>query len=244
MPPDVQMPPGYAPDPRGTHPDYDVPGYGSTRLRHPKRPLHLLPQRLTELTGPLFGLERVAEGDSDLTHFAGGEALGQRIIVHGRVLDGDGRAISGTLLEVWQANAAGRYRHAGDDWAAPLDPHFDGLGRAVTGADGHYRFTTIRPGAYPWKNNPNAWRPAHIHFSLFGQSFAQRLVTQMYFPEDSLFPQDPIFNAVRDERARARLIAKYDHEATEEAWALGYRFDIVLRGREPTPFEAPGDDDD
>ena len=226
----------YRADPPGTHPPYDYPDYGSTKLRHPRRALHVLPQRLTELTGPLFGAERVREGDDDLTN--DGAAIGQRIVVHGRLLDGDGHAAPGSLIEVWQANAAGRYAHAADRWPAPLDPNFAGAGRAVTDADGRYRFTTIRPGAYPWRNHDNAWRPAHIHFSVFGQAFAQRLITQMYFPDDPLFFQDPIFNSVPDPRARARLISAYDHDATTDHWALGFRFDIVLRGREQTPFES------
>jgi len=226
----------YRADPPGTHPPYDYPDYGSTKLRHPRRALHVLPQRLTELTGPLFGTERVREGDDDLTN--DGAAIGQRIVVHGRLLDGDGHAAPGSLIEVWQANAAGRYAHAADRWPAPLDPNFAGAGRVVTDADGRYRFTTIRPGAYPWRNHDNAWRPAHIHFSVFGQAFAQRLITQMYFPDDPLFFQDPIFNSVPDPRARARLISAYDDDATTDHWALGFRFDIVLRGREQTPFES------
>jgi len=226
----------YRADAPGTHPPYDYPDYGSTKLRHPRRALHVLPQRLTELTGPLFGAERVREGDDDLTN--DGAAIGQRIVVHGRLLDGDGHAAAGSLIEVWQATAAGRYAHAADRWPAPLDPNFAGAGRAVTDADGRYRFTTIRPGAYPWRNHDNAWRPAHIHFSVFGQAFAQRLITQMYFPDDPLFFQDPIFNSVPDPRARARLISAYDHDATTDHWALGFRFDIVLRGREQTPFES------
>jgi len=226
----------YRADPPGTHPPYDYPDYGSTKLRHPRRALHVLPQRLTELTGPLFGTERVREGDDDLTN--DGAAIGQRIVVHGRLLDGDGHAAPGSLIELWQANAAGRYAHAADRWPAPLDPNFAGAGRVVTDADGRYRFTTIRPGAYPWRNHDNAWRPAHIHFSVFGQAFAQRLITQMYFPDDPLFFQDPIFNSVPDPRARARLISTYDDDATTDHWALGFRFDIVLRGREQTPFES------
>ena len=226
----------YRADPPSTHPPYDYPDYGSTKLRHPTRALHVLPQRLTELTGPLFGAERVREGDDDLTN--DGAAIGQRIVVHGRLLDGDGHAAPSSLIEIWQANAAGRYAHAADRWPAPLDPNFAGAGRVVTDADGRYRFTTIRPGAYPWRNHDNAWRPAHIHFSVFGQAFAQRLITQMYFPDDPLFFQDPIFNSVPDPRARARLISAYDHDATTDHWALGFRFDIVLRGREQTPFES------
>jgi protocatechuate 3,4-dioxygenase, beta subunit len=233
----------YAADPPGTHPDYDSPAYKSSTLRHPTKTLHLLPQRLTELTGPLFGEDRVQPGDDDLTRWDGGEAFGQRIIVHGRVLDSSGRPVPNTLIELWQANSGGRYRHLGDQWPSPLDPHFNGLGRCVTDSDGNYRFTTIRPGAYPWGNHFNAWRPAHIHFSLFGRAFTQRLVTQMYFPDDPLFPLDPIFNSVPDPTARARMISSYDHDATVEQWALGYRWDIVLRGTAQTPFESDPDDD-
>ncbi len=225
-----------------SHPDNDSPAYRSTALRHPTNKLHLLPQRMTELTGPLFGHDRVQPGDDDLTRWHGGEALGQRIIVHGRVLDSDGRPVPDTLLEVWQANTGGRYRHVNDQWPAPLDPHFSGLGRCATDGDGRYTFTTIKPGAYPWKNHANAWRPAHIHFSLFGAAFPQRLVTQMYFPDDPLFFQDPIFNSAPED-ARPRMISSYDHDATQDHWALGFRFDIVLRGRSQTPFESEPDDD-
>jgi protocatechuate 3,4-dioxygenase, beta subunit len=235
--------PKYLIEPAGTHPAYDSPEYRSTALRHPKRELQLLPHRLTEITGPLFGEDRVQPGDSDLTQWHDGEAVGQRIIVHGRVLDSDGRPVRNSLVEVWQANAGGRYRHVSDQWPAPLDPHFDGLGRCATEDDGHYRFTTIKPGAYPWRNHENAWRPAHIHFSLFGQAFTQRLVTQMYFPDDPLFFQDPIFNSVPDPKARQRMISSYDHEVTTDTWALGFRFDIVLRGHEQTPFESEPDDE-
>jgi len=243
MQPGLRLPPGYGPEPEGTHPPLSFSGYRSTALRYPTKPLHLLPQRLTEVTGPLFGAERVSPGDDDLTSYNGGEAVGQRIIVHGRLLDSDGRAVPDALLEVWQANAGGRYRHVVDQWPSPLDPHFAGLGRVVTGSDGSYRFTSIKPGAYPWKNHANAWRPAHIHFSVFGRAFAQRLVTQMYFPDDTLFFQDPIFNSVPDEKARQRMVSTYDHEATTDHWALGFRFDIVLRGRKQTPFEGEPDDE-
>ncbi len=235
--------PHYRSDEPGTHPPHDWPAYRSSMLRHPQQPLRVIAQRLTEVTGPLFGDERVGPGEADLTSANGGEAAGQRIIVHGRVLDSDGRPVPNTLVEVWQANAAGRYRHVNDQWQAPLDPFFTGLGRVCTDADGRYRFTTIKPGAYPWKNHLNAWRPAHIHFSLFGRAFAQRLVTQMYFPDDPLFFQDPIFNSVPDDRGRAAMISSYDHDATTDHWALGYRWDIVLRGRDQTPFESEPDDD-
>ena len=186
----------------------------------------------------MFGHERVGPLDHDLTRQHDGEPIGQRIIVSGRVLDSSGRPIPDTLVEVWQANASGRYRHVNDNWPGPLDPNFSGGGRVITDAEGTYRFVTIRPGAYPWKNHHNAWRPAHIHFSLFGRSFSQRLVTQMYFPGDPLFFQDPIFNSIPDEGARQRLVSRYDHDLTEPEWALGFRFDVVLRGPDATPFEA------
>jgi protocatechuate 3,4-dioxygenase beta subunit len=213
---------------------YDWPAYRSTLLRAPKRPLVPLPARLGELTGPVLGEARVGALDNDLTRQHGGEPLGERIIVHGRVLGTDGRPIPDTLVEVWQANAAGRYAHHGDRHPAPLDPNFSGAGRFHTGSDGTYRFVTIKPGAYPWRNHDNAWRPAHIHFSVFGRAFTQRLVTQMYFPGDPLFGQDPIFNAVRDPAARGLMVSSFDLAATEPEWALAYRFDIVLRA---TPFE-------
>jgi protocatechuate 3,4-dioxygenase beta subunit len=231
--------PTYRRDHRAADPPALAPGYVSTRLRAPARPLVTVPQTLTEVTGPLLGEGRVGELDHDLTRQHAAEPAGQRIVVTGRVVDGDGRPVPGTLIEVWQANAAGRYRHQGDNWPAPLDPNFTGLGRTLTGPDGGYRFVTIRPGAYPWGNHPNAWRPAHIHFSVFGRAFTQRLVTQMYFPGDPLFFQDPIFLAVPDEQARQRLVSRFDLATTVPEWALGYRFDLVLRGREATPFE-PG----
>ncbi|WP_426566164.1 protocatechuate 3,4-dioxygenase subunit beta [Angustibacter sp. McL0619] len=219
------------------------PDYASTVLRAPSQPLQYLPHMLTELTGPLLGQGRLGPLDHDLTRQHDGEPQGQRIVVHGQVLDQDRRPVPHTLIEVWQANAGGRYRHVTDNWPSPVDPNFTGTGRTLTDADGRYRFVTIRPGAYPWRNHDNAWRPAHIHFSLFGRSFTQRLVTQMYFPRDPLFFQDPIFNAVPDPAARQRMICRYDHGATEPEWALGFRFDIVLRGREQTPFEDDDDDE-
>ena len=214
-------------------------GYRSTALRAPLRTPVDLPHRLTEITGPVLGEDRVRPEDADLTLRNGGEAVGQRILVFGRVLDSDGRAVPNALVEVWQANASGRYRHVVDNWPAPLDPHFDGLGRVVTDSLGRYEFMTIKPGAYPWGNHHNAWRPAHIHFSLFGRAFTQRLVTQMYFPDDPLFFQDPIYNSVRDERAARRMISAFDYDATEDHWALAFRWDIVLRGEEATPTEEP-----
>jgi len=231
-------PPGYRRAGPDVHPPLDTPAYGSTVLRAPKQPLLLLPHGLTEVTGPLLGEGRVGELDADLTRQHAGEPLGERIIVHGRVLDGDGRPVPNTLVEVWQANSAGRYPHAVDQHPAPLDPNFTGVGRCLTDADGHYRFVTIKPGAYPWRNHHNAWRPAHIHFSLFGRAFVQRLVTQMYFPGDPLFAHDPIFNSV-PEVARHRLVSTFDLAETVPEWALGYRFDIVLRGHEATPLEQP-----
>ena len=234
----------YRPDPDGTHPPYLHPPYLSTVLRAPGRPLQQLPQTPTEVTGPLLGEGRVGDLDHDLTRQHSGEPLGERIVVTGRVLDGDGRPVPHSLIEVWQANAGGRYAHDGDRHPAPLDPNFTGVGRTLTDADGGYRFVTIKPGAYPWNNHDNAWRPAHLHFSLFGRSFTQRLITQMYFPGDPLFGQDPIFNSVPDPRARERLVSRFDLETTVPEWALGYRFDIVLRGRDATPLEADADADD
>ena len=232
---------GYRRDDPGARPPYLFPDYQSTRLRAPRRPLVLLPHTLTEVTGPLLGEGRVGELDHDLTRQHPGEPQGQRIVVTGRVLDGDGRPVPDTLVEVWQANAAGRYLHLGDQHPAPLDPNFSGVGRCLTGADGGYRFVTVKPGAYPWKNHPNAWRPAHIHFSLFGRAFTQRLVTQMYFPGDPLFAQDPMFNSIPDPAARLRMVAGFDLDVTVPEWALGYRFDIVLRGRDATPLDEEDD---
>ncbi|WNV84357.1 protocatechuate 3,4-dioxygenase subunit beta [Umezawaea sp. Da 62-37] len=232
----------YRPDPE-SHPPVSYPAYRSNVARAPKHPLVLLPQRLGEITGPLLGEERVGRNDNDLTVQHGEEPQGQRIIVGGRVLDGDGRAIPNTLVEVWQANAGGRYRHDLDRHPAPLDPNFSGVGRTMTDADGNYRFITIAPGAYPWKNHHNAWRPAHIHFSVFGRAFTQRLITQMYFPGDPLFDQDPIFTSARP-AAREAMVAKFDLDSTVPEWAVGYLWDIVLRGSDPTPFEDEEDHDD
>ena len=229
--------PGYE-RPSGVHPPLDFPAYRSTALRAPRRPLVQLTHRLTEITRPLLGAERVTPADADLTAQHEGEPQGQRIIVTGRVLDSAGRPVPDTLVEIWQPNAAGRYRHRVDNHPAPLDPNFTGVGRCLTGSDGRYRFVTIKPGSYPWQNHPNAWRPSHIHFSLFGRAFTQRLVTQMFFPGDPLFFQDPIFNSVPEE-ARDRLISRFDLGFTVPEWALGYSWDIVLRGRGATAFENP-----
>jgi protocatechuate 3,4-dioxygenase beta subunit len=222
-----------------TDPLYDSPAYRSTALRAPKKPLLILPHTLSELTGPAFGDDAVRELDSDLTRQHEGEPLGERIIVSGRVLDRRGKPVRNTLIEIWQANAAGRYVHKVDQHPAPLDPNFTGAGRCLTDADGHYRFVTVKPGAYPWRNHLNAWRPAHIHLSIFGRAFTERLVTQMYFPGDPLFPADPIFNSVRDPKARERMISTFDWETTTPEWALGYRFDVVLDGPDATPMEEP-----
>jgi protocatechuate 3,4-dioxygenase beta subunit len=221
----------------GTQPEYLHPAYVSSVKRAPTKPLILLPHTKTETSGPVFGHSLVTAADSDLTAQRSGEPLGERIIVSGRVLDEDGRGVPESLVEIWQANAAGRYLHKMDHHGAPLDPNFSGCGRVMTDTEGRYRFVSIKPGAYPWGNHHNAWRPQHIHFSLFGAGLLTRLVTQMYFPGDPLLEFDPIYNSTADERARRRLVAKFDWETTEPSHALGYRFDIVLRGREQTPME-------
>jgi protocatechuate 3,4-dioxygenase beta subunit len=225
---------------REVFPPYLYEAYQSTRRRAPTLPLIEVPLTLSELTGPGPAISAITPEDADLTRNAGpgGEAIGQRIIVTGRVLDEYGHPVPQTLLEIWQANAAGRYLHKRDQWPGPLDPNFLGMGRCLTNDEGYYRFLTIRPGAYPWLNHPNAWRPAHIHFSLLGPALCSRLVTQMYFPDDPLHALDPILNSVPTEQARKRLIAAYDHRVTEPEWALGYRWNIVLAGAEATPFEA------
>jgi protocatechuate 3,4-dioxygenase, beta subunit len=215
-------------------PALDWPAYKSTALRHPKQPLIYLPQEVADLTGPQLGDLRPGAVENELTR---AEPVGERITVSGRLLDAGGRPISDSLVEIWQANAAGRYAHRWDTWPAPLDPNFTGAGRTVTDADGRYEFMTIKPGPYPWGNHPNAWRPAHIHFSLLGHSFEQRLVTQMYFPADPLFRFDPIFNSVRDEAARRRMVSSFSMDRSQENWALAYEFDIVLGGRDATPIE-------
>ena len=224
--------------PQGSHPPLDFASYRSTALRHPKRPLVYLPHTVTEVTGPQLGPERVVgEHDHDLTRQHAGSPIGERITVSGRILDTEGRPLRGTLVEIWQANAAGRYRHVWDRWPAELDPNFTGAGRCLTDDDGGYEFVTVKPGPYPWGNHHNAWRPAHIHFSLLGRAFTQRLVTQMYFPADPLFEFDPIFNSVRDPAARTRLISRFSIENSIPDWSLAYEFDIYLRGPAETPFE-------
>jgi protocatechuate 3,4-dioxygenase beta subunit len=228
---------GYRRPEPGTQPKYLYPAYRSTTRRAPTKPLILLPHTLSEITGPVYGHEDIGETDTDLTRQHAGEPLGERIIVTGRVLDEDARPVPNTLVEIWQANASGRYRHGNDNHPAPLDPNFTGAGRAISDENGVYRFVTIKPGAYPWRNHDNAWRPAHIHFSIFGNAFATRLVTQMYFPGDPLLPIDPVSQSIPDAKARERLVASFDLETTQPEWALGFRFDIVLRGRESTPFE-------
>ena len=219
----------------------DYPGYRSTKWRAPTRPLVSLPEEFHSLDGPVFGEDAIGASDGDLTRQHEGEPLGERIVVGGRLLDEDGRPVRHALVEVWQANAAGRYRHEVDRHPAPLDPNFSGAGRVLTGDDGSYRFVTIKPGAYPWGNHENAWRPAHIHFSVFGRTLTERLVTQMYFPGDPLMALDPIFHAVRDPRSRALLVSSFDLERTEPEWSLAYRFDIVIgRGPRSTPMENAG----
>ena len=220
------------------HAPRPYPAYRSTVKRSPQKPLVIMRHTMSELTGPVYGQETVRDNDHDLTIQHDGEPLGERIIVHGYVKDEDGRGVANTLVEVWQANACGRYIHVVDQHPAPLDPNFTGAGRAKTDDKGYFRFITIKPGAYPWGNHHNAWRPAHIHFSVFGHSFVSRLVTQMYFPNDPLFAFDPIYNSIPDEAVRQRMVSSFDLDNTKPDWALCYRFDIVLRGRDATPMES------
>ncbi|HYZ16135.1 MAG TPA: protocatechuate 3,4-dioxygenase subunit beta [Candidatus Acidoferrum sp.] len=233
----ITSPKPYAPERPGTQPPYDYAGYSSTVKRHPKRALIAVPHTLSEITGPTFEDGWAGPSVTDISRVDGKEAMGQRIILAGRVLDEDGRPVRGTLVEVWQANAAGRYHHDADQHDAPLDPHFTGNGQVITDDEGRYRFLTIRPGAYPWRNTYNAWRPAHVHFSVFGPGFATRLITQMYFPGDPLIETDPIIHSIPDVEARNRLISTYDPNLSEAEYALGYTWDIVLRGRLETPME-------
>jgi protocatechuate 3,4-dioxygenase, beta subunit len=218
-------------------PRLGFPAYRSSVLRHPTKELRHADPEGVELVAPVFGHRDVDPLEADLTIQRDGEPIGERIRITGRVLDGDGRPVRRQLVEIWQANAAGRYVHKRDQHPAPIDPHFTGVGRAITGDDGSYSFLTIKPGPYPWRNHRNAWRPAHVHFSLFGAEFAQRLVTQMYFPGDPLFPLDPIYQSITNQAARDRLVAAYDHGVSEHEWLLGYRWDIVLTGSHATPME-------
>ncbi len=218
-------------------PPYLAEAYKSTILRSPREPLLPMPNAIRSLRAPVYGYGEVTLQDGDLSRQHVSEPQGERIIVAGRLMDEDGKPIPNALIEIWQANAAGRYAHKGDQHSAPLDPNFTGTGRALTDANGNYRFVTIKPGAYPWRNHANAWRPAHIHFSLFGLGYLSRLVTQMYFPGDPLLSLDPIFNSVPNEKGRQSMVSKFDLELTEPERALGYRFDIVLRGDGATPME-------
>jgi protocatechuate 3,4-dioxygenase beta subunit len=232
----------YGPKAYADHPPFSYPDYRSTVKRAPERDLVEIVQSLSEVTGPGPGWSDMASEDADLTTNAGsgGEAIGERSIVTGRVLDGRGEPVAGALLELWQANASGRYVHWRETaFPAPLDPNFLGVGQCRTDGDGVYRFTTVKPGPYPWGNHPNAWRPAHIHVSILGPALATRLITQMYFPGDPLLELDPIFNSV-PEHSRHRLVSAYAHEVSVENWALGYRWDIVLRGPDATPRDEGG----
>jgi protocatechuate 3,4-dioxygenase beta subunit len=238
----AKLPPtlhGYREYDRDTQPEYLYPPYASTVKRAPHEPLLPIQATLSEITGPVFGHERIRANDWDLTKQGKADPIGERIVVTGRVLDGNGKPVPDTLVEIWQANSAGRYPHPRDNHNAPVDPNFFGAGRTMTDRTGRYRFITIRPGEYPWRNHFNAWRPAHIHFSVFGPSFATRLVTQMYFPGDPLLEYDPMFMSVPDPKARQRLVSTFEWEYTIPEQALGYRFDIVLRGRDETPTENP-----
>ncbi len=221
-----------------TQPRLDYPPYRSSLLRHPTKSLQPADPETIERWSPCFGERDVHPLEADLTVQHGGEPIGERMVLTGRVVDGDGRAVRRQLVEVWQANAGGRYVHQRDQHPAALDPNFTGAGRCLTDDEGRYRFTTIKPGPYPWKNHHNAWRPAHIHVSLFGTDFTQRIVTQVYFPGDPLLPLDPIYQSIVDPRARDRLVAEYDHDVTSHQWATGYRWDVVLTGSDRTPRES------
>ena len=224
---------------RDQHPPAHTPGYKTSVLRSPRLALLSIQNSLSEIAGPKFGREELGPLDHDLilNYAQTGEPIGERTIVHGRLLDENGRGIPGALIEVWQANAGGRYRHRNDTYIAPIDPNFGGCGRMITGPDGAYVFRTVKPGAYPFRNHVNSWRPAHIHFSLFGTGFAQRLITQMYFEGDPLIPHDSILGTIPDPAARQRLVAALDLNAAVPLDSLAYRFDIVLRGSRQTVFE-------
>lgn len=222
-------------------PRIDFAPYRSSRLRHPTKVRRTVDPEGAELVAPVFGPSDVNPVEADLTIAGMGEPIGERMVVTGRVVDGDGHPVRGQLVEIWQANAGGRYVHKRDQHPAPLDPNFIGAGRCLTDSDGVYRFTTIKPGPYPWRNHLNAWRPAHIHFSLFGTEFTQRLVTQMYFPADPLFALDPIYSSITEQSVRDRLVATYDHSLTSPEWSTGYRWDIVLTGSHATRVEKEGD---
>jgi protocatechuate 3,4-dioxygenase, beta subunit len=229
--------PGYKRPAPGSQPERLYEPYRSTVLRAPRQTLIQLPSTLSEITGPLYGHNPIGAADNDLTRQCPGEPLGERIIVSGRIIDEDNRPIPNALVEIWQANSAGRYLHSKDEHPAPADPNFIGAGRTISDASGRYQFVTIMPGAYPWANHDNAWRPRHIHFSLFGPAFVTRLITQMYFPGDPLIPHDPILQSIPDEGARQRMVSRFNFDLTKPGWAIGYEFDIVLRGRQSTPFE-------
>ncbi len=225
---------------REWHPKAYTPGYKTSVLRSPQKALISFDNTLSEITGPAFGQNMLGERDDDLlTNFAkaGESAIGPRILVHGRVLDERGKGVAGALLEVWQANAGGRYRHKREGYVAPLDPNFGGCGRTITDEDGYYCFRTVQPGPYPWPNGINDWRPAHIHFSVFGSGFAQRLITQMYFDGDPMIPLCPIVRTINDPEAISGLTAALDMAGTIPMDARAYKFDIVLRGRRSTLFE-------
>jgi protocatechuate 3,4-dioxygenase, beta subunit len=224
---------------RSIHPPAFTPDYKTTTLRSPRHALLSLQNSLSEVTGPIFGHDDIGPLDNDLilNYAKDGEAIGQRIIVHGQVKDENSRPVPNVLIEFWQANAGGRYRHKNDRYIAPLDPNFGGCGRAITGAEGYYYFRTIKPAPYPWRNFVNSWRPAHIHFSIFGSAFVQRLITQMYFEGDPLLASDPMYTSIPDPGAARTLVAPLDLNATVPLDCLAYRFDIVLRGPRSTLFE-------
>ena len=223
-----------------SHPKYLTPSYKSTVLRSPTKPLIPIKQTLSEITGPVYGHDSINPLDNDLTKNGitdGREPLGERIVVSGKVLDEGGRSQPNTLIEIWQCNSAGRYIHVNDQHDAPIDPNFFGGGRCMTDENGHYKFYTIKPAAYPWGNHVNAWRPAHIHFSLFGPAYVTRLITQSYFPGDPLLDLDPIFMST-PKSSQGLLIKEFSMDLTEEGFALGYKFDFILRGPNATPMEA------